>query len=201
MQVEKTDPTFSGYINKGFRLSISKALGEELRNKPTSPTEKLRYIPTIKPLKNESGNYRKKENLHSRTLKISDTTLYAIQKWQTSVQRNQTLKDGKKEYGTEAFIFTKPTGELAPYRFYEQRYQRLLKKANLSPKEFNLYRFRHTVCTDLLQNGTDLKTVQMILGDNTPDIILTVYANVQKDKMLKSSEILSNRMNQLTKTS
>lgn len=182
-------------------LSIAKTLGEELPDKPTSLTEKLNCVPTIKPLKNESGNYRKKENLHSRTLKISDETLSAIRKWQESIQRNQTLLAGKKKYNTEAFIFTKATGELALYPFYNQRYKRRLKKAKLSPKEFNMYRFRHTVCTNLLQNGIDLKTVQMILGDNTPTIVLNEYTNIQKDKMLKSSEILSDRMNQITKTS
>ena len=58
----------------------------------------------------------------------------------------------------------------------------------------NMYRFRHTVCTDLLGRGIDLKTVQMIMGDNTPDVILSVYANIGKQDVLMASSELSQRM-------
>ena len=58
----------------------------------------------------------------------------------------------------------------------------------------NMYRFRHTVCTDLLRRGIDLKTVQMIMGDNTPDVILSVYANIGKQDVLMASSELSQRM-------
>ena len=58
----------------------------------------------------------------------------------------------------------------------------------------NPYRFRHTVCTELLLNRVDLKSVQIIMGDSTSDVILKYYANVERDKVLKSNTILKNRM-------
>ena len=80
------------------------------------------------------------------------------------------------------------------YEDYTQRYKRLLQKSGLSGSEMNPYRFRHTVCTDLFRRKVDIKTVQMIMGDNTADMILKVYANIQKEDMLLVSEELSCRM-------
>lgn len=80
------------------------------------------------------------------------------------------------------------------YEDYTQRYKRLLQKAGLSGSEMNPYRFRHTVCANLFRRRVDIKTVQMIMGDNTADMILKVYANIQKEDMLLASEELSCRM-------
>ncbi len=58
----------------------------------------------------------------------------------------------------------------------------------------NPCRYRHTVCTDLRRHKVDLKTVQLIMGDSTADVILDVYANIQKEDMIKASTKLSERM-------
>ena len=105
----------------------------------------------------------------------------------------------KNEHGTENFLFTGRNGDLGIYEDYTQRYKRLLQKAGLSGSEINPYRFRHTVCTDLFRRKVDIKTVQMIMGDNTADMILKVYANIQKEDMLLASEELSCRMVDIVK--
>lgn len=179
------------------KIHIVKTLGKTPIFDPVTKKKTSSFEPTIKLLKNESGIYRKKENFQRRTLNISEKTLLVIKEWNAFIKQNKALLNSKKKQGTEQFLFTEANGGLRTYDFYNQRYQRLLKKAGLSPTEFNMYRFRHTVCTDLLKRGVDLKTVQMMLGDNTPDMILSVYARISKEDMLKSSSALSKRMEEI----
>lgn len=42
-----------------------------------------------------------------------------------------------------------------------------------------------------------MKTVQMIMGDNTPDMILRVYANLEKKDLLLATTDLANRMDDI----
>lgn len=103
----------------------------------------------------------------------------------------------RRQKGTEDFVFTGPNGDLRVYEDYTQRYNRLLRKSKIDPSKINPYRFRHTACTGLLKSGIDIKRVQLIMGDNTPDMILKVYANMDKESVLQASEVLSDRMEDL----
>lgn len=174
-------------------IHICKTLGKEADFDPVTHKRVSKFRPVIKDLKNDNGK-KNRESFQIRTLRVSKQTLEVVRTLQRDISRNKRLSEKKKEHGTENFLFTGRNGELGIYEDYTQRYKRLLQKAGLSGSEMNPYRFRHTVCTDLFRRKVDIKTVQMIMGDNTADMILKVYANIQKEDMLLASEELSCRM-------
>ncbi|MBN7774465.1 tyrosine-type recombinase/integrase [Clostridium aminobutyricum] len=48
--------------------------------------------------------------------------------------------------------------------------------------------FRHTFATNALKQGLDLKSVQMLLGDNDPEMVLRIYANMTKIEILEAHQ-------------
>lgn len=174
-------------------ISINKTLGKEAKFDPVTQKRISKYKGIIKDLKNENGR-KHRINFQCRTLKVSQDALASIQRWRGIVSADKDLLQRRTEQGCEAQLFTGRDGALRIYDDYAQKYQRLLNAKKLSSSEMNMYRFRHTVCTDLLRRGIDLKTVQMIMGDNTPDVILSVYANIGKQDVLMASSELSQRM-------
>ena len=172
---------------------ICKTLGKEADFDPTTHKRTSKYRPVIKDLKNDNGR-KHRESFQVRRLRLSTQALDIISKLQKEISNNKQLSESKRQYGTEHFIFTSRKGALAIYEDYTQRYERLLKKAGLSSSEMNPYRFRHTFCTELFRRNVNMKTVQMMMGDNTADMIMRVYANIQKDDVLLAGEELACRM-------
>ena len=105
--------------------------------------------------------------------------------------------DKKRRNGTEEMIFTGRNGNLRIFDDYAQRYKRLLRKAELDPSKNNLYRFRHTMCIDLFRRGVDAKTIQMVMGDNSMNVVMDKYANLQQEDVLSKADCLSGRTREI----
>ena len=185
--------TWDDIDEKNNTIFFCKTLGKEAEYDPSAQKRISKYRPILKDLKNEYG-YNHKNNKQTRRLKISPHTLSSIQKWRHCIQSDKALCENKRIHGTENFVFTGRDGKLKIYEDYLQRYKRLLTYAGLSPSQNNLYRFRHTVCTDMCRFGVNLKEIQLFLGDRTSDMVLKVYANIQNEDILNDSSILSDRM-------
>lgn len=162
---------------KRKEISINQALSYDLVDGHKKPV--------IKNLKNLNSS--NKTNYQKRTLKISKKVIAVLKEWEDQVKNNQHLMMKKKENGTEDLLFCGSAGQLWLYDDYKQVYERLLKKNGMSISEYNPYRFRHNLCTRMLRVRKDIKTVQLIMGDNTADMIIKVYANMNKDDILKGS--------------
>lgn len=166
-------------------ISIQRTLShEEYSDVITLSRAKPRKA-AITNLKNERGG---KINFQRRTLKVGDKILNILKDWEITVKNDKKLMQLKRENGTEEYLFCGTRGQFWLYDDYQQVYERLLKRHGLSAVEYNPYRFRHNGCTRLLRLKIDLKTVQLIMGDNTSDMILKVYANLNKDDVLKGSQ-------------
>lgn len=168
--------------------TISKAADYDVKTKKRIGSYKI----FIKDLKNETAHHKK--NYQRRILTISNGTLNILSNWEKSIRGNAQLMTKKREHGTEEYLFCGSKGQFWSYDHHKQLYERTLSKSGLDAKSMNPYRYRHTVCTDLLRSGVDIKTVQLILGDNTPDMVLRVYANMNKEDVIKGSQVRANRM-------
>lgn len=177
--------------NKGT-IRIERTLSkEEFPDVDTLKAKSKTCVPIITTLKNEQGG---KVNLQRRTLKVGNIILRMLKLWEIYVTTNPELMKMKREHGTEEYIFCGPSGQLWIYDYYQQIYERLLKKHGLSISDYYPYRFRHNCCTRLFRLGVDIKTVQLIMGDNTPDMVMRVYANLEKSDVLRGSQHYSDSL-------
>ena len=55
--------------------------------------------------------------------------------------------------------------------------------------------FRHTFCTNLINNGANLKTVQYIMGHSNVDMTLSVYSHATEESVFKDFYNISSLQN------
>lgn len=173
-------------------VSIMRTLSYEDNIDPITLKRRGPRKAIITSLKNERG--KNQINYQKRTLKVGDKILEVLQQWESIVKSDKELMKMKKDKGTEEYIFSGSKGQLWLYDDYKQVYKRLLKKHGLSISQYNPYRFRHNCCTRLFRLGINLKAVQLIMGDNTPDMVMRVYANLDKSDVLKGSQDYSDSL-------
>lgn len=177
---------FSDIDYKNRTVDIVRTLSQEEHIDPVTRRRISPSTPIITDLKNVRPGQR--INLQRRTLKVGAKIIDILKDWDNYVHNNPELMRMKREHGTEDYLFCGTRGQFWLYEDYKQVYDRLLKKHGLNPSEYNPYRFRHNCCTRLLRMGINLKAVQLIMGDNTADMVMRVYANLDKTDVLKGSE-------------
>jgi integrase len=178
------------YNNK--TVHIVRTLSEELYVDVKSLSSTKPQRPIITDLKNvRKGN---RLNYQKRTLKVGNVLLKVFKEWENYVKSNRRLMNMKRRNGTAEYLFCGSHGQFWLYDDYKQVYARLLKKNGLNPSLYNPYRFRHNCCIRLLRMGVNLKATQMILGDNSPDMVMRVYANLDKSDVLEGSQNFSNSL-------
>lgn len=180
------------YENK--TIDVFHTLSQEEYVDPTTQKQTKPHKAIITDLKNMRDDG--KINYQRRTLRVGDYIIGLLHDWEKFVKSDPAMMKMKKRHHTEELLFCGPRGQLWLYRDYKQVYTRLLKKHGLNVSEYTPYRFRHNCCTRLLRLKVDLKTVQRIMGDNTPDMILRVYANLDESDILRGSESYVESLNQ-----
>lgn len=186
---------FSDFCATKRTVEISKTISYETFLDPITLKQTKSRRPIIKNLKNH--NPSKGVNYQIRTQKVSRSLLKIVHEWQDYVNSNKNLLEQRKLNNTQNFIFTGEKGQLLIYDNYKKTYDKLLTRAGLDYREYNPYRYRHNYCICCLRQGIDIKTVQMLLGDNTATMVLKVYANMNRDDVLKGSSVISKYMDKV----
>lgn len=164
-------------------IYISKALSVDPVYDKTG--KKVGQVPIIKRIKNDNGQ----DNFAIRTLKLTPIIEELLEKWHEYITNNLSLCKARKKNKTTEYLFCNmKNGELAEPQYYLRKYKYLLKKHGYQYRDFNFYRFRHTFATNALKQGLDLKSVQMLLGDNDPEMVLKIYTNMNKIEILQAHE-------------
>lgn len=127
-----------------------------------------------------------------RTLYIQPKILSLIQELQQE-QQKQAQKCGDQWCNYDGFLFTawngKPLNPSMPYKWL----QKICIKENIPFKA--LHTFRHTVATQAIHGGANIKDVSDMLGHSQVSTTLNIYAHaIQKDSK-DVLNIVANRMN------
>lgn len=102
----------------------------------------------------------------------------------------------KEESGgtAESFIFpNNKTGKALTDSGIHSMWSRFLDRNNIADKDFILYRFRHTFCTELLKKHLP-QTVQLLMGDSSLNVIMKNYNGLKSEDVLKETRDHINTM-------
>ena len=95
----------------------------------------------------------------------------------------QLSKKNKKDF----FFLTGTTKCIEP-RSYQDFFQKLLTKLKI--KKHNFHATRHTMATNCIEIGMDIKTLSRILGHSNVQITMNTYVHSSKKQMKKYLEKL-----------
>ena len=163
----------------GTGLRISEFCGLTIRdvdfqNKKITVNKQLRRDP--------KGRYyitKTKTKSGERFIPMSEAVQQAFQR---AIKKR---KKPKKEYmidGISGFIFLTQEGKPKVAVHYQMTMHRILKTYNQTHEEqwkipLTPHVMRHTFCTDLVNSGMDLKSVQYLMGHSNIRTTLNIYAH------------------------
>ncbi len=139
---------------------------------------------------------RTKSSYSVRKLTVPEDVITELKMWRKYVNANKVYKKAINS----KFVFPSPTGGFVGDSVLRNRYKKFLLKEGFD-NGYTLYRFRHTMCTFLIKQGTDIPTVQRIMGDNTTDVILKIYTSVNAKDVKDASSKVQSILGQLSKPS
>ncbi|MGD2170094.1 MAG: tyrosine recombinase XerC [Chlamydiota bacterium] len=145
------------FYSSGIRLSELVALNRE------------DFHPKAKQIKVQGKG--KKE----RVLPVTSTACKWLGQYLEHPERFQDTKEHKGEVDPYA-IFLNKWGKRITTRSVDRNFQTYLKMSNI-PEKITPHKIRHTIATHWLENGMDLKTIQMLLGHKALTTT-TVYTHV-----------------------
>jgi integrase/recombinase XerC len=110
-----------------------------------------------------------------RVVPITKTACDWIKKYLYQEERKADTKEHKKQK-EESAIFLNRFGKRITVRSIDRNFKRYLKLSGL-PDNITPHTIRHTIATHWLENGMDLKTIQMLLGHSNLGTT-TIYTHV-----------------------
>lgn len=199
-------PLFTVLLGTGCR--IGEALGlrwEDLDydNRTISINHSLVYYPTGDSRKSEMRISKPKTEAGIRTIPMLDAVYDAFKMEfdeQSETGYNETEIDGMS-----GFVFINRTGFVPNPQSVNRAIKRIIqsynaeevvaaKRARRQPlilPDFSCHHLRHTFCTRLCENETNLKVIQSIMGHRNIETTMDVYAEVTESRKQDTFDNLS----------
>jgi integrase len=98
-------------------------------------------------------------------------------------QAEEKLMAGRQAPLEWDLVFTRPTGEPYHQKFINNELQRVWPG-------FSAHKLRHTLDTLLHAAGTDVKSIQQLMGHSSSQITLDIYVHPQEDALLDAVDAL-----------
>ena len=115
--------------------------------------------------------------LSKRTFKAPNIVISAISEW---LIRQQEIEEAKGLTLTkpDCFVFCTKSGTMRAYLGLRSLLKRFIEKYELSDNKINLYTFRHTFATILLEKRENMKIVSSLMGHAKVGTTLDIYSHV-----------------------
>ena len=130
-----------------------------------------------------------KSDYSNRTLRLTDMVVEALIDWRKELD---TMPRAMRE---SKFIFPSQSGDFRSETSMMSLIHRFEDKYNLKSMDIEMYRFRHTFCTNLLLAGRPVSVVQLLMGDNSPDVVMKIYNDIQHKQADEASKSFYENLN------
>jgi integrase len=110
-----------------------------------------------------------------RVIPIEQEVLDVLDEWRVSSQK---VQDKASKQGNEGFIFPNQYGGIRSYQGFQKQFKRFLDENSLSEYHITFHKFRHTFATLLMEQGTNPRVVQELLGHRDIETTLGIYTTV-----------------------
>ena len=119
-----------------------------------------------------------KTTASQRVIPLELEVLEVLDDWRTVSKKTQ----GKaQEQGYEGLIFPNQYGYLRSYQGFRKQFKRFLDQCGLGDYGITFHKFRHTFATLLMEQGTNPRVVQELLGHQKVETTLGTYTTVSMD--------------------
>lgn len=126
-------------------------------------------------------------------LSISDAVVNTLKEWREYINTNDKYKNAINS----EFLFPSETGDFIKDDALRKKFRKFLKNARLSDNGYHLYRFRHTMCTNLVLKNVSIPVIQRIMGNNTTDVILKIYTSVNASDVTAATKVVQEYFNDI----
>ena len=199
-------PLFAVLLGTGCR--IGEALGLRWQDldfeaQTISINHSLVYYPVGKTRKSVLRISKPKTEAGIRTIPMLDTVRDAFQ--MEHEEQEETGFNETKIDGMEGFVFVNRFGSVLNPQAVNRTIKRIISSYNaeevinakrerrkeLILPDFSCHHLRHTFCTRLCENETNLKVIQAIMGHRNIETTMDIYAEATDRKKQESFENLS----------
>lgn len=199
-------PLFAVLLGTGCR--IGEALGLRWQDldfeaRTISINHSLVYYPVGKTRKSVLRISKPKTEAGIRTIPMLDTVRDAFQ--MEHEEQEETGFNETKIDGMEGFVFVNRFGSVLNPQAVNRTIKRIISSYNaeevinakrerrkeLILPDFSCHHLRHTFCTRLCENETNLKVIQAIMGHRNIETTMDIYAEATDRKKQESFENLS----------
>lgn len=110
-----------------------------------------------------------------RVIPLEPEVLEVLDEWR---MYSQTVQKRARQQGNEGYIFPNKYGGLRSYQGFQKQFKRFLDENGLGDYGITFHKFRHTFATLLMEQGTNPRVVQELLGHRDIETTLGIYTTV-----------------------
>lgn len=129
-----------------------------------------------------------KTNASVRIIPVDNFLFGILNEWREYVTSSKELQKKIRKNKTSDYIFLNQNGELRSYDGLRRQFGRFLEEKGIDPEGITFHRFRHTYATLLIENGTNPRIVQELLGHRDVQTTLSIYTSVSIEAMMQATK-------------
>ncbi|WP_262315203.1 tyrosine-type recombinase/integrase [Lacticaseibacillus parakribbianus] len=137
----------------------------------------------IEPPKTPAGN---------RVVPLDGETVKVLKDWK-ELQAKELIIKGWKNEGTKQYVFNGRQNKHIAKATIPYRLKKIIDDNNLKPA-ISIHKFRHSYISNMLISGASVSTVQHLVGHESPEITLRVYAHISKDVKTEAADAFAKYM-------